>query len=448
MSEVPVPALLVGATLGIVLAALLSSGEVAVQRVTRSSMADVAESGTKAARRAAALVTDPRRTASAAAFWRIVAEMTATACITLSLEHALDVWWHVLGLAVVVSSLVALVLVRLSPRSFGRRHPASVLVALSPLLLTALRLAGWTAGTSLSSSEDVGEHELQEMVDRVNESEVIEEEERELIRSVFGLGSTLTREVMVPRTDMVTTPTTTLLPSALRLFQRSGFSRVPVVGDSEDDVRGVVYFKDVVDRLHGDPVSGSGAPGDAASTTVEDVMRPAHFVPESKPVDDLLRDLQESRSHMALVVDEYGGTAGLVTMEDAIEEIVGEVTDEHDPDAAEIVETGPGEYRVPARTNLWELGELRGLELEDDDVDTVAGLLAKALGRVPLLGSHAEVAGVHLVAERVEGRRKRVSTILARRVDPPENDHSDSDQRDQRTSRHDRADRNDRRSDS
>ncbi|NKX93071.1 HlyC/CorC family transporter [Sanguibacter hominis ATCC BAA-789] len=447
MSEVPVPALLVGATLGIVLAALLSSGEVAVQRVTRSSMAEVAENGTKAGRRAAALVVDPRRTASAAAFWRIVAEMTATACITLSLEHALDVWWHVLGLAVVISSLVALVLVRLSPRSFGRRHPASVLVALGPLLLAALRLAGWTAGTSISSSEDVGEHELQEMVDRVNESEVIEEEERELIRSVFGLGSTLTREVMVPRTDMVTTPTTTLLPSVLRLFQRSGFSRVPVVGDSEDDVRGVVYFKDVVDRLHGDPVSGVVDPAEA-TTTVEDVMRPAHFVPESKPVDDLLRDLQESRSHMALVVDEYGGTAGLVTMEDAIEEIVGEVTDEHDPDAAEIVETGPGEYRVPARTNLWELGELLGLELEDDDVDTVAGLLAKALGRVPLLGSHAEVSGVHLVAERVEGRRKRVSTILAHRVAPPENDHSDSDQREQRASRHDRADRNDRRSDS
>jgi len=446
MSDVPVPALLAGATLGIVLAALLSSGEVAVQRVTRSSMAEVAEGGTKAGRRAAALVVDPRRTASAAAFWRIVAEMTATACITLSLEHALDVWWHVLGLAVIVSSLVALVLVRLSPRSLGRRHPASVLVALGPLLVAALRLAGWTAGTSLSSSEDVGEHELQEMVDRVNESEVIEEEERELIRSVFGLGSTLTREVMVPRTDMVTTPTTTLLPSALRLFQRSGFSRVPVVGDSEDDVRGVVYFKDVVDRLHGDPVSGAAASTEA-TTTVEDVMRPAHFVPESKPVDDLLRDLQESRSHMALVVDEYGGTAGLVTMEDAIEEIVGEVTDEHDPDAAEIVETGPGEYRVPARTNLWELSELLGLELEDDDVDTVAGLLAKALGRVPLLGSHAEVSGVHLVAERVEGRRKRVSTILARRVAPPENDHSDSDQREQRTSRHDRADRNDRRSD-
>ena len=398
MSDVPVPALLAGATLGIVLAALLSSGEVAVQRVTRSSMAEVAENGTKAGRRAAALVVDPRRTASAAAFWRIVAEMTATACITLSLEHALDVWWHVLGLAVIVSTLVALVLVRLSPRSLGRRHPASVLVALGPLLVAALRLAGWTAGTSLSSSEDVGEHELQEMVDRVNESEVIEEEERELIRSVFGLGSTLTREVMVPRTDMVTTPTTTLLPSALRLFQRSGFSRVPVVGDSEDDVRGVVYFKDVVDRLHGDPVSGVVASTEA-TTTVEEVMRPAHFVPESKPVDDLLRDLQESRSHMALVVDEYGGTAGLVTMEDAIEEIVGEVTDEHDPDAAEIVETGPGEYRVPARTNLWELGELLGLELEDDDVDTVAGLLAKALGRVPLLGSHAEVSGVHLVGE-------------------------------------------------
>jgi len=404
------------AVAGIVLAALLSAGETAVLRVTRASVAHLVAEGGARARRVERLAEDPRRTASAASFLRILGEMVATACITLTLEEALDVWWQVLGLAVVVSTLVALVLVRLSPRSFGRHHPARVLSALSGLLAVARTLAGWAAGADRQAepTEEHTEHELRDMVDRVNESDVIEAEERELIRSVFGLGSTLTREVMVPRTDMVTTPASTPLGSALRLFLRSGFSRVPVVGDSEDDVRGVVYFKDVVARLHVEDAADDG--------TVADVMRPAHFVPESKPADDLLRDLQTARSHMALVIDEYGGTAGLVTIEDAIEEIVGELTDEHDQAAVEAVEVSPGEFRVPARTSLWDLSELLGTEVVDDDVDTVAGLLAKALGRVPLLGSHADVAGLHLVAERVEGRRKRVSSVLVTRLEPAADD--------------------------
>lgn len=408
--------LLALAAAGIVLAALLSAGETAVLRVTRASVALIVAEGGPRARRVERLAADARRTASAASFLRILGEMVATACITLSLEEMLDVWWQVLGLAVVVSTLVALVLVRLSPRSFGRHHPARVLTALSGLLAVALRLAGWAAGADrqLVATDEHTEHELREMVDRVNESEVIEAEERELIRSVFGLGSTLTREVMVPRTDMVTTPASTPLRSALHLFLRSGFSRVPVVGDSEDDVRGVVYFKDVVARLQ---VAGAGDEG-----TVVDVMRAAYFVPESRPADDLLRDLQTARSHMALVIDEYGGTAGLVTMEDAIEEIVGELTDEHDQAAVEAVEVSPGVFRAPARTSLWDLSELLGTVVTDDDVDTVAGLLAKALGRVPLLGSSADVAGLHLVAEKVEGRRKRVSSILVTRLEPDQDD--------------------------
>jgi len=411
--------LVVLAVAGIVLAALLSAGETAVLRVTRASVAHLVAGGGARARRVERLTQDPRRTASAASFLRILGEMVATACITLSLEEALDVWWQVLGLAVVVSTLVALVLVRLSPRSFGRHHPARVLSLLSGLLAVARSLAGWAAGADRQGepTDEHTEHELREMVDRVNESDAIEAEERELIRSVFGLGSILTREVMVPRTDMVTTPASTALDRALRLFLRSGFSRVPVVGDSEDDVRGVVYFKDVVARLQ--------LEGGAREATVADVMRPAHFVPESLPADDLLRDLQAARSHMALVIDEYGGTAGLVTIEDAIEEIVGELTDEHDPAAVEAVEVAPGQFRVPARTSLWDLSELLGTEVVDDDVDTVAGLLAKALGRVPLLGSRAEVAGLELLAAAVEGRRRRVSSILVHRLAPDADDAAD-----------------------
>ena len=245
------------------------------------------------------------------------------------------------------------------------------------------------------------------MVDRVNDSDVIEDDERMMLRSVFGLRSTTTREVMVPRTDMVTVAAYTPLPKALNLFLRSGFSRVPVVGDSVDELLGVVYFKDVV-RVLNDAEDGT-------SRTVAKVMRQATFVPESKPVDDLLRELQGASSHIALVVDEYGGIAGLVTIEDAIEEIVGELTDEHDAAAPEVEETQPGTYRVPSRMPVDELGELFDLEIDDDDVDTAGGLLAKALGKVPLTGATADVHGVHLVAERVDGRRRQLATLLVSR---------------------------------
>jgi CBS domain containing-hemolysin-like protein len=146
------------------------------------------------------------------------------------------------------------------------------------------------------------------------------------------------------------------------------------------------------------------------------------FVPESKPVDELLRELQDGSSHMAMVVDEYGGIAGLVTIEDALEEIVGELTDEHDPTAPVVEDLGGGVFRVPARLGRDELGELFGLEVEDDDVDTAGGLLAKALGKVPLLGSAGDIHGLHLVADRVEGRRRRLATVLVSQVLPESDD--------------------------
>ena len=142
------------------------------------------------------------------------------------------------------------------------------------------------------------------------------------------------------------------------------------------------------------------------------LARPAVFVPESKPVDELLRELQSGSSHMAMVVDEYGGIAGLVTIEDALEEIVGELTDEHDPTAPVVEDLGDGVFRVPARLGRDELGELFDLEVDDEDVDTAGGLLAKALGKVPLPGSAGDIHGLHLVADRVEGRRRRLATVL------------------------------------
>ncbi|QTE28474.1 hemolysin family protein [Pengzhenrongella sicca] len=412
MNDAPIGLLIVVATAGILLAALLSAGEAAVLRVTRSAVSELVTDGHPSAARVRRLTVSPARTAASAAFVRLVAEMTATTCITIGLTTGSLSWWQVLLLSVLISGLVALVLVRISPRTLGRKQPLRVLVVLSGLLALAVRLPIGRLAPAVRRSGEVDEDELRDMVDRVSESEGIEDEEREMFRSVFELGDTLTREVMVPRTEMITTPAGTSLRKTLALLVRSGFSRVPVTGDSVDDLRGVVFLKDVVRRLQ-------DAPG-AAKDKVETLQRPAVFVPETKPVDDLLREMQASSSHIAIVVDEYGGIAGLVTIEDALEEIVGELTDEHDSSGPEVEDLGDGVFRVPARLPVDELGELFDLDLDDDDVDTAGGLLAKAIGKVPLPGSKGDIHGLRLRGERVEGRRKQLATLIVELSAPEE----------------------------
>jgi CBS domain containing-hemolysin-like protein len=365
------------------------------------------------------LTEEPVQTAASLAFVRLIAEMSATACVTLALSGGQLPWWLVLVLAVAASGVVALVLVRISPRTLGRRHPVRVLTLLSGLLTLVTLLPVGRIAPEVRRTGEVDEDELRDMVDRVSESEGLEEEEREMFRSVFELGDTLTREVMVPRTEMVTTEDTTPLRKALLLMLRSGYSRVPVVGESVDDLRGVLFLKDVVRRLQDSPESAHDA--------VAGLARPAVFVPESKPVDELLREMQAGSSHIALVVDEYGGIAGLVTIEDALEEIVGELTDEHDRSGPEVEDLGDGTFRVPARLPVDELGELFDLDVDDDEVDTAGGLLAKALGKVPLPGSAGEIHGLHLTAERVEGRRKQLATILVRLAVPEGDDEAAAD---------------------
>jgi len=233
-----------------------------------------------------------------------------------------------------------------------------------------------------------------------------------MMRSVVELGQTLVREVMVPRTDMVTIDADKPASAAMRLFVRSGYSRVPVVGEDADDVRGILYLKDVLRRLSDRP--------EHETRPVSSFAREAVWIPETKPADDLLRDMQTGRVHMVLAVDEYGGTAGLVTMEDLLEEVVGELTDEHDHAEPEVEELGQGRYRVPARLGLDELGELFGLEIDDDDVDTAGGLLTKAIGRVPLPGAHGSAQGVDLTAEEAVGRRRQVATLIVSRTPGPD----------------------------
>ncbi len=264
-----------------------------------------------------------------------------------------------------------------------------------------------TPGTGLRYGPFASEAELRQLVDIAQESQLIEAGEQKMIHSVIELGDTLTREVMVPRTDVVSVDRGTTLHSAMSLFLRSGFSRVPVLGEGHDDVIGVLYLKDVARRLHEAPEAGQ-------TQQVEALMRPPVFVPDSKRVDALLREMQHA-GHAAVVIDEYGGTAGLVTIEDILEEIVGEIADEYDIDHPEVEDAGNGELRVSARLHLDELGDLFGMELDDEDVDTVGGLLAKALGRVPIAGAQVRIAGLVLTAERFEGRRHNLATILVHR---------------------------------
>jgi CBS domain containing-hemolysin-like protein len=312
--------------------------------------------------------------------------------------------------------VVTFVLVGVSPRTLGRQHSTAIALATAPFVIWMRRLLGPVARLLVTFGNAVtpgrgyrdgpfrSEAELRDLLDLAGESAIIEDEERDMLHSVFELGDTLAGEVMVPRTDMITIESDKPARKALNLFIRSGFSRVPVVGDDTDDIVGLLYLKDVVRQVLADERSSGRA--------VEDFMRPAPFVPESKPVDELLREMQRDQIHAAIVVDEYGGTAGLVTIEDILEEIVGEITDEYDREGPGIEDLGDGRHRVPAGMHVDDLGELYGVDLDDEEVDTVGGLIGKVTGRVPIIGARAEVAGLSLTAEKMSGRQHRIATVI------------------------------------
>lgn len=232
-----------------------------------------------------------------------------------------------------------------------------------------------------------------------------DEFEQELLESVDEFGETIVREVMVPRIDMATVLADVPLSIALGTFLSSGYSRLPIIGKNVDDIVGVLYLKDVARILSKDPAS-------LETITVSAKSRKPTFVPESMPVDDLLRQMQKSATHIAIVVDEYGGVAGLVTMEDVIEEIVGDIADEYDREVPEVEELEDGQLRVSAKLSLFDLGERFGLELEDEDVDTVGGMLSKLLGKLPAKDDSATFSGLTLKADRLEGRPKRLITVI------------------------------------
>ena len=412
------------ALLSIVAAFVLSATEAALFRMSRVRAHELLDEGRPGAKALARIVGDSAAYLSVTAFLRVVAETTTAVLITLGAVDLVDGFWKPLLVAIGVMALVSFVVVGVSPRTLGRQHSDQVALVASPFVVGASRVLGPVARVLVALGNAVtpgrgyrdgpfqSESELRDLVDLAGERSVIEDEEREMIHSVFELGDTLAREVMVPRTDMVTVDGGKSVRSAMSLFLRSGFSRIPVVGQGSDDVLGLLYFKDVARRVNAD--------ADAGPLPVTALMRPMHYVPESKPVDDLLREMQRDQSHFAMVVDEYGGTAGLVTIEDILEEIVGEIADEYDREAPGIEELGEGRFRVPATMDIDDLADLFDVEIEEDEVDTVGGLIGKTLGRVPIVGSHCEVAGLSLTAERMAGRRHRIASVIVARVPEPD----------------------------
>ena len=404
----------------VLLAGVFAAADAALGAASRAVVDELVRAGRPGARQLALVVADRPRHINLLLMLRLGCELAATVLVTVAAQELVATGWLALLAAVLVMLVVSYVLVGVGPRTIGRQHPYGVgMVLAGPVrvlanllnpLTTLLILVGnaITPGRGFREGPFSSEVELRELVDMASDRGVVEPGEREMIHSVFELGDTIAREVMVPRTEVVWIEQHKTARQALALCLRTGFSRIPVISDSVDDIVGVVNLKDVA-RHVGEQREDGGGP------LVSELMRPPSLVPDSKRLDVLLKEMQTSRNHMAIVVDEYGGTAGLLTIEDILEEIVGEITDEYDADERPPVEhLDDGMVRVSARLPVEDLGELFDLDLDDADVETVGGLVAQRLGRVPLPGAEAELAGLRLRAEGGKDNRGRlrITTVL------------------------------------
>jgi CBS domain containing-hemolysin-like protein len=401
----------------VVLAGFFAMSDAAISSVSPARAGELHREGARGARALQAIAIDPPRYANLLLLLRLICELTATTLVALVLITAIETGWLAVLVTAITMAVVSFVVVGVGPRTIGRQHAYAIGRFVAPLVhwlgralgpLTRLLIEvgnAVTPGRGFREGPFATQVELRELVDLAEQRGVVEHDERDMIHSVLALGKAIAREVMVPRTEMLWVEADASAGEALSLALRSGFSRLPVIGETVDDVLGIVYLKDLVRRTR---IEGEGI-------EVRSVMRPASYVPESKHVDDLLREMQAARTHIAVVVDEYGGTAGLVTIEDILEEIVGEITDEYDVERPPVERLDADRIRVSARLPVEDLGELFGVELHTEDVETVAGLLAQALGRVPIPGATATVGGLTLEAEGTTGRRNRIDAVMVSR---------------------------------
>lgn len=406
---------------------LLAAADAALGVRSRAELLALAEQSGRRGAAIRAIAEDEVAHVNALSFARVFAETLAAVLITLVLAYSLDELWLELVIATLVMTAVTFALVGSSPRTVGTHHPEAVIrfaaptvralrVILGPIATALIRLSTRvTPGRGPGGARIRDEQQLLSMVDQAAEQSLLETDDRDYIHSLVEFGDTLVREVMVPRIDMVTVGSDMTVRETLEQLHTARHSRVPVIAGEIDDVAGIAYLRDASRFLLLRPEEADTAP-------VTRIMKPAIFVPEVQRADKLLRQMQRASNHLALVVDEYGGISGLVTLEDLIEELLGEITDEHDRDAPEVVPQDDGTFLVSARLSVEDLGELFALELEDDDVDTVGGLVAKHLGRLPEPGDTVTVAGIALTATEIERRRQRLLTAHVRWVGTDEDE--------------------------
>lgn len=402
-------------------AGFLAGSESALNSISRVWIDDLGDRKPKLAQRLSKVLAQPAKYTNVMLLVRKACELSATVFVTQSIMTPDGNLLVRMTLVILIMVVLSYVVVGVGPRTLGKQHamkwaPAATLVAdilaqtLGPLtrLLIAIGNA-LTPGRGFKQGPFTSEAELRDLVDQARESGLVEESEREMIHSVFDLGETLVRELMVPRTDMVYIESNKTLRQGLSLALRSGFTRIPVIDENLDNVVGIAYVKDLARRVH--------EKREAENTeNVSEILRVATFVPETKTAAELLKEMQRDQIHMAVVIDEYGGTAGLITIEDILEEIVGEIADEYDKEDAEAEWLDSDTVRISARLNVEDFEQLVGIRIEDEereDVDSVGGLIAKTLGRVPIPGSSIVIDGWKLTAERPVGRRHRIGTVLA-----------------------------------
>lgn len=387
--------------------ALLALSETALTRVSRVKAMALVEEQRRGAHSLFRLVEHPERNLPVVLFALQLCTLVAATIVGVVTSNALGAWGVVAGTAFEVA--VVFIFAELAPKIWAVQHPERAALLMAPLLaaLVAFPPLRWSTqafikianlvlpGKGLKEGPYVTEEELLAMADTAAEEEVIEREERKLIHSIIDFGDTVAREVMVPRPDMVTVASSAKVREAADIASAAGFSRVPVYGQGIDDIVGVAYVKDLM------RAEREGR----ADNPVTSAMRQPQFLPESKRIAEVMREMQAGKTHLAIVVDEYGGTSGLITLEDVLEELVGEISDEYDVERPRVEILDGGKVKVDGALSIDEVNELAGVELPRGDWDTVGGLLYNLLGHVPVEGEAAVRDGHRLVAEKVVGRR-------------------------------------------
>lgn len=415
------------------LGAFFSTLESAVTFVSRARVAEMAAEDRRGAKLVSTMLSVRPRYISMLLLLKTICETLATVFVVWFFLRVYDGHPNDNRLALITTSvtmiIVLFVLVSVGPETLGRQHAYTLTLSSAWLLYGLGRLFGpiprflvlvsnaITPGRGYRNGPFASETELMEIVDMAESRGVVESEERDMIRNIIDLGDTSAREVMVPRTEMVWIEADKTADHAMELAVKSGHSRIPVVGENVDDIVGIFYLKDEVARVYEQKIPSS-------SVTVESVMRKPVFLPDSKVLDDLLNEMQLESFHLAILVDEYGGVAGIVTIEDILEEIVGEISDEYDyNEIAPIEVIDKDTWRVSARLSLDDFEELTGKTFDEDvheEVDTVGGLMAYIMGRVPLAGDTIETHGLGVCAGATRDHRGRLvlTTMVVHLLDP------------------------------